>query len=161
MSDDVQKYSEAFLDAARYCEDEDMSNMRCMFAHQGLCQLIDFKLLVDPESGRSPLMMAAGNGHLECLAFLLVEVGVNVNHQNISGNTALHWAALNGHVDCVSLLIAHGADVNLANSSGRTPFDEALIRDKKDCCEVIAKKEVELIMLQEDGQEDVEEIDME
>lgn len=147
-------YAEAFLDAARYCEDEDLNNMKKMFLH--CSNLVNFKTLVD-EAGRSPLMLASGNGHLDCVRFLLLEVGVNVNYQNESGNTALHWAALNGHCDCVDFLIENDANVSLANAAGKVPFDEALVRDRKDCCERIAKKEVELIMQNEAPEEACEE----
>ena len=68
--------------------------------------------------------MAAGNGHLETVKYLLglvAEYGPEslsefVNRQNETGNTALHWASLNGHIDVVKCLCDEfGADPFIKN----------------------------------------------
>lgn len=150
----IVEYSAEFLEASRYGELEDL---QLMFSHPRLKDLIDFKTLVDEASHTSSLMYSAANGHADCVAFLINAVGVDVNHKNISGNTALHWAALNGHADCVALLIKSGADVMVANQFQKTAFDEAIARDKKDCCELLVREEVRLAG---DADEEIEAEDM-
>lgn len=142
-------YKQEFLDAARYGEIDDLC---LMGRHEELKKLIDFQNLLDPESGNSPLMLASANGHLDCVQFLVTEIGVPVNYKNFAGNSALHWAALNGHAHVVEFLIANSADVNMKNTYNRTPFEEALVRDRKDCCEIIAKEEVRIEMMNDDGE---------
>ena len=138
----VNEYISEFFDAARYGELEDL---QVMFGHERLRQLIDFPSLIDESTGSSPLMLAAANGHSECVEFLSNTVSVPVNYKNKNGNTALHWAALNGHSDVVSFLISKSADVMAENIFKKTPFDEAMARDHKECCELLVKEEVRLL----------------
>ena len=143
----INEYKTEFLEAARYGE---LSDLGLMHGHERLRSLIDFSALQEPSSGSSSLMLAAANGHLDCMQYLIEKVSVSVNHRNKNGNSALHWAALNGHADCASYLIANGADVMAVNAFGKTPFDEAMARDHKDCCELLVKEEVRLAHLEED-----------
>jgi ankyrin repeat protein len=149
----VIEYSGEFLEAARYGE---LDDLKLIFEHPRLRQLIDFKTLVDEASSTSPLMYAAANGHLECVVFLIESVHVDVNYANSSGNTALHWAGLNGHAACVEYLVSKGGDVLKENKFHRTPFDEAIARDQKDCCEILVKEEVRLNQLEGGTNEDEE-----
>lgn len=84
--------------------------------------------ILDPITKNSMVHMAAGNGHLELVAYLLTLVKEPknfVNLQNDSGNTALHWAAYNGHLPVVEVLVEKGADVFLKNSCGHDSMYEA------------------------------------
>lgn len=56
----------------------------------------------------SPLMFAAGNGHIE-MTRLLLERGAAVDHRDHNGDRALLWAAQRGHVETVRMLLAAGA----------------------------------------------------
>lgn len=79
----------------------------------------------------TPVHMAAANGHLEVVKYLLSllphdEAVALVNQANESGNTALHWAAFNGHLPVVQLLVEeYGADVFAKNSSNHDALFEA------------------------------------
>ena len=151
----VQEYSAEFLEAARYGELEDL---KTIFSHPRLKELIDFQNLVDESAGSTALMFASANGHMDCIQFLVESVLVDVNRANSSGNTALHWAALNGHAEAVSFLIKKGGNVLAENKFQRTPFDEAIERDQKDCCEVLVREEVRLHELSGEKMEDLETI---
>ncbi|KAB1227975.1 Ankyrin repeat-containing protein P16F5.05c [Morella rubra] len=91
------------------------------------------------------LHMAAANGHLDVLEFLIDRV-VDLNAFNEEKNTPLHWACLNGHLEVVKKLILAGADVSILNSYERTPMDEAVTRGKMDVIDAIntAVAQVEL-----------------
>ena len=84
--------------------------------------------------GTTPLMVAAGVGHLpgitrstEANALeavkLCVELGANINAANKKGDTALHGAAWREVADSiVQFLVDHGANMNAKNKRGWTPL---------------------------------------
>lgn len=47
--------------------------------------------------------MACANNH-EQVARMLIDLGADINLQNLSKNTSLHWAALTGHLNIVKML---------------------------------------------------------
>ena len=49
------------------------------------------------ELGRTPLMAASQNGHVEVVGMLLA-AEANANTADDTGSTALHWASFNGHI---------------------------------------------------------------
>lgn len=88
------------------------------------------KTIKDEYSQSTPFHMAAANGHLEVLKFLLTLIPDDeklevLNAQNDSGNTALHWAALNGHLTIVQLLCENNADPFIRNKYDHDVFFEA------------------------------------
>ena len=71
--------------------------------------------------GQTPLIYAAGGGHINCLT-LLIDKGADVNAAADDGLTPLLPAAsaatILGYHECVNILIQAGADVN----AGYTPL---------------------------------------
>ncbi|KAF9448867.1 L-asparaginase [Macrolepiota fuliginosa MF-IS2] len=63
---------------------------------------------LDPGSGRSPLHVAALNGHAQAVAMLL-KSGALVHLRDTLGHTALYYAARQGHPDAVDVLVQAGA----------------------------------------------------
>ncbi|XXQ35589.1 Ankyrin repeat domain-containing protein [Plasmodiophora brassicae] len=77
----------------------------------------------DVEDGMTPLRVAAERGHVEIVALLLSDPGVDVNAQDKLGKTPLLAAASEGHVDVVTLLIrANGINVDACDYTGTTPL---------------------------------------
>ncbi|UOE94876.1 ankyrin repeat domain-containing protein [Alkalihalobacillus sp. LMS39] len=71
----------------------------------------------------TPLMMASVYGNLAVIESLLYR-GVDVNAQNIFGETALMFAVRNNHIEAASTLIDFGADLWLTENTNRyTVFD--------------------------------------
>ncbi|RFU35522.1 hypothetical protein B7463_g826, partial [Scytalidium lignicola] len=58
--------------------------------------------------GRSPLLLAAKNGHWPVVKQLLME-GADANWRDNEGKTPLFWASCNGYRDIVKLLLKNGA----------------------------------------------------
>jgi len=73
------------------------------------------------EQGASPLMTAAKNNNLEVMD-LLLSLGADINHQDISGNTALHVLAAMGQSssEAFQKLLQNGAKLSIKNVRGQT-----------------------------------------
>ncbi|MGB8602670.1 MAG: ankyrin repeat domain-containing protein [Rhizomicrobium sp.] len=70
-----------------------------------------------PESGDTPLMVAARNGYLPVVQ-ALIAAKAKVNASNTNDYTALIFAAQNGRRAVAQALIAAGADVNAHSNNG-------------------------------------------
>jgi ankyrin repeat protein len=92
------------LEAARYNDIDDLRTL----ASDGL------SLHSRDSQGRTALHMAAANGHMTIVEYLISE-GVDINALNDENNAPLHWACLNGHVEVVKRLILAGASLSLLN----------------------------------------------
>jgi len=76
--------------------------------------------------GWTPLSLAAGNGHLEVVEFLVKEGGADVESKDLSQMTPLSYAASNGHLAIVKFLVREaGADVESKDYRGSTALDLA------------------------------------
>jgi uncharacterized protein len=71
------------------------------------------------EEGNTPLMCAAGGGHVEIVRWLLDE-GAATNEQNTRGSTAVYWASWAGCTPAVRLLLEKGADATITSHDGWT-----------------------------------------
>ncbi len=79
-------------------------------------------------SGITPLMLAAGRGHVDIVRTLIDEGAVTHTTLEQEGNThsPLIWAAHRGHLDVVKLLLDRGVYANLGNAE-RTPLMAAAL----------------------------------
>ncbi|PCI38410.1 MAG: hypothetical protein COB50_02370 [Thiotrichales bacterium] len=64
---------------------------------------------------RYPLQLAAANGELLMIKYLLKELKLDLNIQDVNGNTALMYAAWHGHLEVVKYLVAKGARGDIVN----------------------------------------------
>jgi ankyrin repeat protein len=71
----------------------------------------------DRKNGNRPLHIAAQNGHLELVKFL-VGAGADVNAQNAGGQTAMHMATSYDIDAVVKVLNDAGADGSIVNGDG-------------------------------------------
>ncbi|CAN5134497.1 hypothetical protein BH09DEP1_BH09DEP1_5070 [soil metagenome] len=76
-------------------------------------------------SGRSALSLAAGNGQLESVKYLL-NARANPNIQDVSGLTPLHWAVLflnrlkteDDYLEVIRMLLSNGARLDILDNDG-------------------------------------------
>ncbi len=72
-------------------------------------------------NGSTPLMLAAGQGHLSTVQILVMH-DADVNKGDKQGTTPLMNAILNGHADVVAFLLRSGAATRVRDRAGRTPL---------------------------------------
>jgi len=75
--------------------------------------------------GATPVIVAAKEGHLECVGVLL-GYGASINARDFDGWTALMWASCNGHTSCVMKLLEWQADPLVKDLRGETAGTLAL-----------------------------------
>lgn len=68
------------------------------------------------EYGRTPLVVAAANGHVEVVR-LVLRRGADPEKSDPNGGTPLFWAANNGHLAVVELLLDTGLDLDRTTKS--------------------------------------------
>lgn len=75
-------------------------------------------------AGRTALMLAASEGHINLLE-LFLDKGPILETKDKEGLTALSWACVRGRVNAVQMLLDRGSDVNTNDNAGRIPLDLA------------------------------------
>ncbi|XP_015999448.2 ankyrin repeat domain-containing protein 37 isoform X2 [Rousettus aegyptiacus] len=73
---------------------------------------------------QSPVHLAAGSG-CACLLLWQLQMGADLNQQDVFGEAPLHKAAKVGSLECLSLLVASDAQIDLCNKNGQTAEDLA------------------------------------
>ena len=77
--------------------------------------------------GKSPLMVASEEGHVQIVTKLLLQENTDVNKKSQSGYTALWYACNYGKEDVVNALLEANADPNICLDSGLSPLIMASI----------------------------------
>lgn len=93
---------------------------------------------VDNE-GRIPLLLAAQEGHLNCVKSL-VRAGSHVNSHAHDGKTALRAAALENHMSIVQYLVNNNADFNYKDADGRSTLYVLALENRIDIAKYLLEK---------------------
>merc|ERR1711881_272470 len=86
---------------------------------------------VKNKTGLSAMHLAANNGHLHVLEYLIQSGGDPNDTTTTTGNTVLMEAAINGHINTVQYLIdSLGCDTQVQNCHDKTVLDLAIEADQ-------------------------------
>ena len=92
----------------------------------------------------SPLMLAARDGHLAAVKFLLERKAV-VDRANDDGVTALLSAAARGRTEIAACLLDHRADINKPGKhSGFTPLMKAARLNRVSCVKLLLERKADM-----------------
>ena len=92
---------------------EDLEQFKHLLAHA------DINTLTDGE--RNLLHVAIAYGRVDH-ARELIHRGIDVNAQDVNGETPLHYAAVHCVPETAQLILEHGGDVSLLDKHGNTPL---------------------------------------
>ena len=105
--------------------------------------------------GRTALVLAAQNVHIECLNALLTHKDIKVNLQNKGGFTALMMATAQGHTKCLDALLTHkDIQVNLQinNNDGWTALMMATAKGHTKCLKALLEhKDIQVNIQNKNG----------
>jgi ankyrin repeat protein len=92
----------------------------------------------DTDFNRSTFLhIAAFEGHVEAVRFILLIAEGLARAKDRDGRTALHLAAGNGFDEVCRLLIQHGADVDARDSYDKSPLHYAAVQQNYDVVETL------------------------
>ncbi|KAG9479856.1 hypothetical protein GDO78_011731 [Eleutherodactylus coqui] len=87
--------------------------------------------------GQTPAHLAAHGGQAFFLLWQL-QTGVDVNQQDLFGETLIHKAARCGSLECLSVLVAHEARLDVCNKDGLTAEALAFASGFVECAKYLA-----------------------
>ena len=96
---------------------------------------------IPSEDEITPLIIVVTQGREEHLELLLAQTGINIDDQNIVGDSALHLACLNGNAKLIRILLAHSPPphIEAKNKEGRTPLHLAAENGHKVAAKLLLK----------------------
>ncbi|XP_069112832.1 ankyrin repeat domain-containing protein 27-like isoform X2 [Argopecten irradians] len=107
-------------------------HLACQKGHQNIILLLvhfNADCTQTDGEGNTPLHLCVDNGHEDCVKAMVfldyAKTKLDVNAQNVRGDTALHLAAKWGYENIVSILLENDAQPSLRNRKKQTPFNIA------------------------------------
>jgi len=73
----------------------------------------------------SPLIIAVKLNKKDVVKYLISQPKINLDQQDINGNTAIHYSVLDRNTDFTNILALKGANINLKNNDNKSPLDIA------------------------------------
>lgn len=78
----------------------------------------DFHFSLLPLTDRTPMHLAAENGHAHVIEILADKFKASIFERTKDGSTLMHIASLNGHAECATMLFKKGVYLHMPNKDG-------------------------------------------
>ena len=114
----------------------DLERVRKLVAEGADIHGLDTRPQLAGANGRRPLNWAALKNNTKMIE-LLLELGADINRQNVSGFTPLHHAVEAEAVEAIELLVSKGADTTIKNGQNLTPAEFARASRRKRAAEAL------------------------
>ena len=98
-------------------------------------------------SGSAPIHMAAQNGQVAAVEFLIDQMHADVEAKDDEGSTPLHVAVARGHVDVVACLLRRAAKVDAVDEHGCQPLHLAAERNNAAAIKMLLERGGEEIVV--------------
>lgn len=93
------------------------------------------------KNGYRPIHYAVNMNLPECVEYLIEEVGVDINAQDLDKNTALHIACMNQNMNIFKILLFIGnIDINILNKKLRTPLVICILNNNLEMVKDLIRK---------------------
>ena len=92
---------------------------------------------------------------VSCIASAVIR-GVNLDAQDLNGNSILHSAVMNANFDDVEAILTYDPNLELTNIDGNTALNIAVIRENIDIVEALVKKGANVFSKGSSGQTNLE-----
>ncbi|XP_071095403.1 serine/threonine-protein phosphatase 6 regulatory ankyrin repeat subunit B-like [Haliotis cracherodii] len=130
-------------------------HVACLGGHVNIVKHVLKKDFVGVNSrghdGRTPLMVAARNGHKEVFD-LLVRKGCDLSLVDDEANNILHLACIGRHMTIVKDILSHDiVDVNSRGQRGRTPLMLAAMKGHNEVFDLLVNKGSVVALVDDDG----------
>ncbi|XP_048250649.1 uncharacterized protein LOC124152553 [Haliotis rufescens] len=130
-------------------------HVACLGGHVDMVKYVLSQKIVDINSrgkhGRTPLMVAAENGHRQVFD-LLVTRGAGVSLVDQLRNNILHVACLGGHVDMAKYIVSQKVtDINSREQCGRTPLMVAAENGHRQVFDLLVTESADVTLVDDDG----------
>ena len=113
-------------------------------AAEALCRLKGLQSSSNEQQKSLALLSATANGmSMEDLK-LLLDSGIDIDHQDEDGSTAVYIAAQCGNVRCIQSLVDLGASVNIRDNEDRTPLFAAAKIGSLECVKLLVEKHADV-----------------
>ncbi|XP_021373839.1 ankyrin repeat domain-containing protein 27-like isoform X2 [Mizuhopecten yessoensis] len=107
-------------------------HLACQKGHQNIILLLvhfNADCTQTDGEGNTPLHLCVDSGHEDCVKAMVfleqAKTKLDINAQNVRGDTAIHLAAKWGYENIVSILLENDAQPSLRNRKKQTPFNIA------------------------------------
>jgi ankyrin repeat protein len=98
-----------------------------------------------------PIHLAAREGQIEVIGYILDNSPIPVDVQTIDGWTPFHYSVNNGYLAAVEFLISKGANINAIDKFGRTALHWAVRYNFKEIAEYLLESGIHYDLKDEEG----------
>lgn len=98
-----------------------------------------------------PIHLAAREGHVETLGYILEQTSIPIDAQTCDGWTPFHYAVNNGYLAAVEFLLSKGANINAVDKFGRSALHWAVRYDFTEISEYLIEKKISTDIVDKEG----------